>query len=119
MILRDKLYCITDRTDTAYTIRLDPEHFIYKAHFPGRPITPGVVILQISMELLGMLMDRPLELSCIRNVKFLHVIDPVETSCVTYSYNKLQIEGDKVKVQVSVTGGQVEYAKISLICDLV
>ncbi len=25
----------------------DPEHAIYKAHFPNNPVTPGVILLQI------------------------------------------------------------------------
>ena len=46
MKLRDSLYTIVSefkgdgRHD--FNIKLDPEHFIYKAHFPGEPITPGV-----------------------------------------------------------------------------
>ena len=49
MKLIDSLYkVISDtRSETGhvYSIELDPEHFIYKAHFPGEPITPGVCIL--------------------------------------------------------------------------
>ena len=56
MKLRDSLYTIVSefkgdgRHD--FNIKLDPEHFIYKAHFPGEPITPGVCIMQIAKELL-------------------------------------------------------------------
>lgn len=31
-------------------VSFDPEHIIYKAHFPNNPITPGVILLQICKE---------------------------------------------------------------------
>lgn len=118
MTLLDQLYHISDRTENGFTLRLDPGHFIYKAHFPGQPITPGVVIIQIALELLELLMDRPVQLSSIRNVKFLHVIDPDETPDLKYEYHKLSTEEEQVKVQVEVSGGEVVFAKISLLCSL-
>ena len=32
-------------------IRLLPDNVIYKAHFPEKPITPGVCIVQMAVEL--------------------------------------------------------------------
>ena len=56
MKLLNDLYSIISRTDGEgrcdFTIELNPQHFIYKAHFPGEPITPGVCIMQIAKELL-------------------------------------------------------------------
>ena len=55
MKLLDSLFSIVSASSEdgrhVYTIRLNPEHFIYKAHFPGEPITPGVCIMQIAIEL--------------------------------------------------------------------
>ena len=57
MLFRNNLYFIdaAQRTEdgAVYTLRLNPDHVIYKAHFPGEPITPGVCILQIGQELLS------------------------------------------------------------------
>ena len=56
MKLLNSLYSIRskDVTDSfvRYDIHLDASHFIYQAHFPGDPITPGVCIIQIAKELL-------------------------------------------------------------------
>ena len=30
-----------------FKVRLNASHVIYKAHFPGMPITPGVCIIQM------------------------------------------------------------------------
>ena len=34
-------------------VKFNPEHFIYKAHFPGNPVTPGVCLVQMAAEILG------------------------------------------------------------------
>ena len=116
MRLLDDLYRITDRADSSFTVSLNPEHFIYRAHFPGEPVTPGVVILQISVEILEVVLGLPLQLSTARNVKFLRVINPLQTPSVTYSCRKLEVEGDEIKAQIAVTGGEDIYAKLSIVC---
>ena len=122
MILKNSLYTIVSSAvgdgKGDFAIRLNPEHFIYKAHFPGEPITPGVCIMQIAKELLEMSIGLSLELSCVRNVKFLRIISPAEVTEVDYVLQKIVRENDEVKVQVSVTSGEDTYAKLSLICRI-
>ena len=35
-----------------YTIVVNENHFIYKAHFPNNPITPGVCMVQMIEEIM-------------------------------------------------------------------
>lgn len=122
MKLRGSLYTIVSefkgdgRHD--FNIKLDPEHFIYKAHFPGEPITPGVCIMQIAKELLEEAVSEYLTLSCVKNIKFLRIISPNEVTEICYSLAKISREDDQVKVQVTVTAGEDAYAKLSLICQI-
>ena len=55
MILKNDFYHIAqasvDLPRATYEIALNAQHFIYQAHFPGEPITPGVCILQMACEL--------------------------------------------------------------------
>ena len=53
-----------------YRIRLNPEHEIYKAHFPEQPITPGVIIVRMAMELLSEALGRKAHLVGAPNIKF-------------------------------------------------
>ena len=62
-----------------YNIHLDASHFIYQAHFPDEPITPGVCIIQIAKELLEEHLGIGLEIQKVKNVKFLNVISPLES----------------------------------------
>ncbi len=69
-------------TDGAFvaTIKLNSGHRIYAAHFPGYPITPGAIQLQIIHELLERHLKIKLKLVAIPQCKFLKVLDPHETS---------------------------------------
>ena len=48
MQLLNNLYTIVAKDipddKISYNIKLDANHFIYQAHFPNEPITPGVCI---------------------------------------------------------------------------
>ncbi len=121
MKLLNDLYSIISRTSGEggcdFTIALNPQHFIYKAHFPGEPITPGVCIMQIAKELLEEAVSQQLTLSCVKNIKFLRIISPSEITVLDYSLTKIVTEGDTVKVQVNVLSGEDVYAKLSLVCQ--
>ena len=86
-----------------YDIRLDASHFIYAAHFPGAPITPGVCVIQIARELIEEELKQKLMIRRVKNVKFLKVISPVEMPDVTYWFEvrESRIEGEK-----AATGSQ-------------
>lgn len=60
-------------------IVLDAAHEIYRGHFPGAPVTPGVVQLQIVKELLEQHLGRNLRLKTMRVCKFMQIINPEET----------------------------------------
>ena len=120
MKLLDSLYSIVSESagDSchSYIIQLNADHFIYRAHFPGEPITPGVCIMQTALELTSLACGLELELSNVKNIKFLKVISPNEVKLITNSLSKLLVEEDEVKVQVSVGVEEEIYAKLSLVC---
>ncbi len=52
-MLEGILYQLVSRGEGTATVRLLPESPIYKAHFPGYPVTPGVTLVQMGLELMG------------------------------------------------------------------
>lgn len=121
MILKNSLYTIADKkmegSGTFYQILLDKNHFIYKAHFPNEPITPGVCIIQIAKELLEDYLHEEYEISYIKNIKFLSVLSPLSTPSVAYVFDKITIlpETNECKTQVQVQQDNVLFAKLSII----
>ena len=120
MKLRDSLFSVEDRRDSdgvfEFDIRLNAGHYIYRAHFPGEPITPGVCILQIAKELLETALGCGLDLSCVRNIKFLRIIKPDETPSLTFVVNPSESDDGSVKAQVTAVHDGGTYAKLSLVC---
>lgn len=118
MLLKNSLYNIKsqDALNSVFTIELNPDCFIYKAHFPELPITPGVCIIQVAMELFSELCGAALDLESVANAKFLSVINPGITKNLTYSFNKITVSDDssRYKVSVVVADEDTTYTKLSL-----
>lgn len=121
MKLLDSLYTIVSESSIdsghEFDLKLNPEHFIYQAHFPGEPITPGVCIMQIAVELFEVALKTPIALNTVKNIKFLRIISPNEVTEVKYSLQKITKEDDLFKVQVTVSANEEAYAKLSLVCN--
>ena len=100
-------------------LHTNPEHPIYKAHFPGNPITPGVCIIQTAGELLEQKLNRKVYLKTVKNVKFLSVIIPEKGKLIRYNFTNLAEEENGCKMQVVVSDDATVYAKISLIFSYV
>ena len=62
------------------TIELNPGHIVYSGHFPGHPVTPGVIQMQIVHELLEKHFCKNVRLITMSRCKFLKIINPNETS---------------------------------------
>lgn len=130
MLLRNNLYTVTqkevDGLKGHFVLALNPSCFIYQAHFPGEPITPGVCIVQMGKELLEELLEEHiqkkvgLEICKVKNVKFLSVISPNETTVITYQMKKVELseDGSEMKAQMVITSGEEAKAKISLVLSV-
>lgn len=117
MILNNNLYKVVERNDNSFRIELNTESFIYKAHFPEQPITPGVCIIQIASELLKILVNINMDLSEVINAKFLSVINPLETREVVYAFSKMteDCENKTLKISCTVSSDKTVCAKLSLL----
>ena len=119
MKLINSLYKVVAKNVSAsslrYDIQLDANHFIYQAHFPGEPITPGVCIIQIAKELLEEHLNQKLSIQKIKNVKFLNVISPVETPQISYVFEKITIDdtAKTCQVQMVVLSDETPMEKLS------
>ncbi len=118
MSFLDNLFHIEsiEETDNGFTstLRCNPEHLIYRAHFPGNPITPGACLLQTAGELLQRKLGRPLFLKSSKNVKYLNVLVPAEDKEVRFVFSGLAESETESKAQVTVADETQVYTKMSL-----
>ena len=118
----DQLYTvdghtIVDDTTSQYMITLNSGHPVYKAHFPGHPVTPGVVELQIVSELLALHMGRRLHPREYVNVKYLAVLSPVEVPEVSVLITAMQLPDASTKVSAAITSGDTTFVKLSAVYE--
>lgn len=57
-------------------VSMDPEHPVFKAHFPGKPVLPGVVMLRLFREMIVRTSGIEMELSAGGNLKFIKTVVP-------------------------------------------
>lgn len=116
MNLRNELYEIIEKkTSEGYLIRMNRNSMIYRVHFPGQPVTPGVCIIQIVTELLQDFLGCNLRLQEVVNAKFLAVIDPDSVRVLKVSFAKIIESPSSYKVTATVSDENEIFTKLSLV----
>ncbi|MDQ6470011.1 3-hydroxyacyl-ACP dehydratase [Flavobacterium sp. LHD-80] len=80
MVLKDFYKILSEEkiSDSKYniTILVNEKHEVFKGHFPGNPIMPGVCMIQIIKELTEKITQQTLIIQTLANVKFMALINP-------------------------------------------
>lgn len=61
---------------TTAIITINKNHEVFKGHFPGNPVTPGVCMMQIIKEITESVVEKKLFMTSSSNVKFMAIINP-------------------------------------------
>ena len=102
----------TIAVDTAgATVRLLPESPVYRGHFPGYPITPGVCLVEIALELMEEMAGQAgkVRLVAAKNIKFTSPVLPSEGMALRFIFS-----GGRPERGVEVFAGDTLCAKMSL-----
>ncbi len=79
-------------------IRLNKDHDIFKGHFPGNPVAPGVCMMQILKEITAEIVDKKLVMKQSSNIKFMSLINPEKTPEIKFNI-VLKNEDDTIVVK--------------------
>ena len=94
------------------TIALNEGHPIFKGHFPGQPVLPGVCMMQMIKEITEVYIDKKIRLLKARELKFLSFIDPAEHSSIQMELSVKTIN-DEIKVDARVLSDTILFFKFS------
>ena len=94
-------------------ISLNKNHDIFKGHFPGNPVTPGVCMMQIVKELTEEFIGKKLFLKSASNVKFMAIINPFETPDLVLQLDINEKDGE-LKVKNTTSFGETIALKLSV-----
>ncbi len=115
MLLNDFFtYKVVDKEEGKWSCQIDfnAEHEIYKGHFPGLPITPGVCQVQIVQEVISDLLKSNYRLKGARDIKFLNFIDPQKTSSLSLELAVKQKDEDGISVTALMVNEGVNFFKM-------
>lgn len=94
-------------------ISINKNHDIFKGHFPGNPVTPGVCMMQIIKELTEEFTGKKLFLKSASNVKFMAIINPNETPDLNIHLDILEND-EEIKVKNISSFGETIALKMSV-----
>lgn len=108
MLIND-FFKITDSTNAvgklSSRIKLNAKHKIFGGHFPGNPVTPGVVQIQIVKEILENHFNKELALKTMSRCKFLRILNPNETPEL---FINLEISETEGVIKINAVGQEQE-----------
>lgn len=95
-------------------ISFNKDHPVFKGHFPGNPIVPGVVQIQVMKDLLERVFNKKIFLNQVKSIKFINVINPFDVGVVNFEieYSPHQPEHD-ITVKCVVKTDTLVYMKYS------
>ncbi|SRX72228.1 hotdog family protein [Aequorivita antarctica] len=79
-------------------VHLNKDHAIFKGHFPGNPVMPGVCMIQIIKELTEKSTGKKLFLAVSSNIKFMAIINPEKNPDLQLTID-IKEENGEVKVK--------------------
>jgi 3-hydroxyacyl-[acyl-carrier-protein] dehydratase len=95
-------------------ILLNPNHEVYKGHFPGQPVVPGVIQLQIVKEILEEILGQQLFMDNVSSAKYLRIITPdaFPELKVTIQYSKTA--ENEIKVNALIGSPETIFTKLKM-----
>lgn len=94
-----------------FELDLNPDHAIYKGHFPNQPVMPGICMLQLVTELTSKAVGQPLQLKKASQAKFLVPIVPEQFPQIQLKTRFIAQEEQNWKVTASIQGAEQIFFK--------
>jgi len=120
-MLKDIFFSILSSENTengrTYRLTLNASHTIFQAHFAGNPIMPGACIVQVIKELVADYFDRAFFVNAVKNMKFLHAINPLESPEITVQLSFKQQESERISVSSVLNNGDMIFVKSTLMLE--
>ena len=75
-------------------IELNAAHEIFKGHFPGNPVVPGVCMVQVLKEILSHIYNKDFTMQEASQLKFLAILNPVEVQTLNVELTIIKEENE-------------------------
>jgi 3-hydroxyacyl-[acyl-carrier-protein] dehydratase len=115
-ILLENFYTILDKEvvsteQITVKVELNPEHPVYKGHFPQVPVAPGVCLIQMIKEVLIQHQQKNMVMSDGDNIKFMALVNPKENKLFFIDYTLRFPSSEAIDVSAVIRWESVTYLK--------
>ena len=93
------------------TIEFNPGHDIFKGHFPGNPVVPGVCMVQVIKLILNDIYQKDFMMKKASQLKFLSVLNPNENKTVLVELTIVKEDTNGLEVSGSIYKGTIVFMK--------
>ncbi len=113
MLLENKFFRITDRKldndmRGVFHIQIIPDCEVYKGHFPGDPVCPGVCNMETIKECASLMVGRQLRYESIRQCRLTALATPVVCPEVDVTVSLTEKDGT-LQIQGQIADGEQTY----------
>lgn len=93
-------------------LRIERLHPIFNGHFPGKPVVPGVCMVQMIKEIIEKYDGKNYILHESSNLKFLAVLDPDESNEVEATITIEERNGTSIRINATIFAGSLTFFKM-------
>ena len=111
----DSYYEITSSSiieeEYSFEIRIKPDCDVYRGHFPGHPISPGVCNIGMIRDLAGKALKKKIRFTSIKQCRLTGMITPESTPALTVTLN-LTSSDDGCSVSADIKDTEKSYMEL-------
>ena len=118
MLLKDKFFTVLHEeritaNDAVFLCELRADCDVYRGHFPGKPVSPGVCNIEMIRECTEMLIGQDLQIDTIKQCRLTAVASPAICPKVDVKVTVAQVEGtENYNIVASIADASTSYMEM-------